>query len=105
MLSDIGGACLCEPEAALLELDDLRQLFRQALTAISHFKLGVDDVKLENFHLVNGKIMVVDLETMNFLPADKDVDFGILWAVERISKLYTDRQYYLWDGGYISVTE
>ena len=105
LLSDLGGTCLSAPEGALLELDDLRRMLRQALTTTSHFRVLQDDVKLDNFHLVNGKIMVVDLETVNVILSDEDLAFGIDCAVERIARFYTDRQYSLWKNGVISLIE
>ncbi|KAK3363174.1 hypothetical protein B0T25DRAFT_587189 [Lasiosphaeria hispida] len=105
LLSNIGGPCLSTPEGALLELDDLRQMLRQALTATSHFRILQDDVRLDNFHFINGKIMVVDLETVNVILSDEDLAFGIDCAVERIARLYADYQYSLWDNGTISLIE
>lgn len=65
LLSDIGGVCLATPEGALLELADFRPLLCQALTAMSQLKILQEDIKLDNFHLVDNKVMIVDLEKVS----------------------------------------
>ncbi|KAL1861754.1 hypothetical protein VTK73DRAFT_6930 [Phialemonium thermophilum] len=76
LLSDIGGACVATAEGAILKEADLRSLFDQALTALANQGILHDDLKLDNFHLVDRAgskiIMVVDLERISELPLNKD---------------------------------
>ncbi|KAM4062913.1 hypothetical protein HRG_013787 [Hirsutella rhossiliensis] len=66
ILSDVGGACLAEPEGAMLNEKELRPLLNRALSALASCCISHDDIKLDNFHLVGQDhariIMVVDLE-------------------------------------------
>ncbi|KAK4133954.1 hypothetical protein BT67DRAFT_456398 [Trichocladium antarcticum] len=76
VLSDIGGACVAEPAGAVLREQDVRPLFDQALGALASQGISHDDLKLDNFHLVDRggdrAIMVVDLERVNELPPEPD---------------------------------
>ncbi|KAK4442787.1 hypothetical protein QBC34DRAFT_363173 [Podospora aff. communis PSN243] len=62
LLSDVGDVCLAAPNGGMLELDEFRLLVCQALTAMARFGVLQDDAKLDNFHLADGRVMVVDLE-------------------------------------------
>ena len=107
LMSDIGGVCLAAPEGGMLELDEFRRLARQALTALSRFGVLQDDTKLDNFHLTDGRVMVVDLEMTsneNQEPlTDEQLEFGIDCAVDSLAKSYEDNQYCFWEDGILSV--
>lgn len=78
ILSDIGGACLAEPEGAVLDEQELRPLLSQALGALASLGISHDDIKLDNFHLVgqdhNSIIMVVDLERVIESPSKEELE-------------------------------
>ncbi|KAK0655244.1 hypothetical protein B0T16DRAFT_314567 [Cercophora newfieldiana] len=107
LMSDIGGVCLAAPEGGMLELDEFRRLVRQALTALSRFGVLQDDTKLDNFHLTDGRVMVVDLEMTsneNQEPlTDEQLEFGTDCAVDYLAKSYEDNQYCFWEDGILSV--
>ncbi|KAK4655748.1 hypothetical protein QC762_305130 [Podospora pseudocomata] len=107
LMSDIGGACLAAPEGGMLELDEFRRLVSQALTALSRFRLLQDDAKLDNFHLTDGKVMVVDLEMMtNEVQeplTDEQLKFGVECEVDDLAKGSEDTQYCFWEDGILSV--
>ncbi|KAK5662930.1 hypothetical protein OQA88_6342 [Cercophora sp. LCS_1] len=107
LMSDIGGVCLAAPEGGMLELDEFRRLIRQALTAPSRFGVLQDDTKLDNFHLTDGKVMVVDLEMTsneNQQPlTDEQLEFGINCAVDFLAGFYESNQYCFWEDGILSV--
>ncbi len=107
LMSDIGGVCLAAPEGGMLELDEFRRLIRQALTTLSRFGVLQDDTKLDNFHLTDGKVMVVDLEMTsneNQQPLmDEQLEFGINCTVDFLAKFYQDNQYCFWEDGILSV--
>lgn len=65
ILSDVGGECLADPEGATLEENELRPLLDQALSALAELRISHSDLKLDNFRLVNGTIMAVDLERVD----------------------------------------
>ncbi|KAL2017963.1 hypothetical protein VTK56DRAFT_1495 [Thermocarpiscus australiensis] len=105
LLSDIGGACLATPEGALLEPADLRRMLCQALTALSHFGISQDDIKLDNFQLTGDKIMMVDLERVNevHLLGKEELDLGVKDTVDILADNYDSNQYCFWEDGLISI--
>lgn len=104
LLSDIGGVCLATPEGALLELADFRRLLCQALTALSQFKILQEDVKLDNFHLVDDKIIIIDLEKISEEPlSNEDLDFGIKSIVDSLATFYKCNQYCFWEEGLVLI--
>ncbi|KAK3933730.1 hypothetical protein QBC46DRAFT_105089 [Diplogelasinospora grovesii] len=94
VLSDIGGACVAEPEGAVLSEQDVRPLFDQALSALASQGISHDDMKLDNFHLVsnggNKAIMIVDLERINELPPEKDRARIVQADVDFLMQAYRD---------------
>jgi len=103
LMSDIGGASLATPEGGMLGLDEFKRLIHQALGAFSHFRITQDDVKLDNFHLVDGKIMVVDLESVNEDLSDEDFEFLVHCAVTSLSEFYERNQYGFWQRGLLKI--
>ncbi|KFH47537.1 hypothetical protein ACRE_016130 [Hapsidospora chrysogenum ATCC 11550] len=104
LLSDIGGECLATPQGALLEVADLRRMLFQAPTALSQFGILQCDEKLDNFHHVEDKIMIVDLEmvTQGHV-SEEDLKLDAEGAVDDLARDYEDGQYCLWKDGLISV--
>ncbi|KAK5660768.1 hypothetical protein OQA88_12134 [Cercophora sp. LCS_1] len=94
VLSDIGGSCVAEPEGAVLSEQDVRPLFDQALNALASQGISHDDLKLDNFHLVNRGgnqiIMIVDLERINQLPPQKDPTQMVQGDVNFLMRAYRD---------------
>ncbi|KAK0701107.1 hypothetical protein B0T21DRAFT_379317 [Apiosordaria backusii] len=104
LLSDIGGVCLATPEGALLEVADFRRMLYQALTAVSQFRILQEDIKLDNFHHIGDKIMVVDLERVSEEPlSDEQLDLGIKYAVDSLAARYEDNQFCFWEDGLITI--
>jgi serine/threonine protein kinase len=94
VLSDIGGSCVAEPKGAVLREQDIRPLFDQALSALASQGISHDDMKLDNFHLVNHSgnkiIMIVDLERINQLPPQKDPTQMVQADVDFLMQAYRD---------------
>jgi hypothetical protein len=104
LLSDIGGACLAEPDGSLLEVPEMRRLLHQALTAFSQFRVLPDDIKLDNFHVVGDRIMAVDLETLqDGWKPDYQLAPEIDHIVEWLARLYEGNQYCFWEDGLIAI--
>ncbi|PNY21224.1 Uncharacterized protein TCAP_07277 [Tolypocladium capitatum] len=93
ILSDIGGACLAEPEGVVLHEKELRPLLDQALSALASCGISHDDIKLDNFHLVgqdhNWIIMVVVLERVDEL-SKEELDWVVPNNVDRLINAYRD---------------
>ncbi|KAL2160782.1 hypothetical protein VTH06DRAFT_979 [Thermothelomyces fergusii] len=101
LLSDIGDACVATAEGALLSVPDFRRQLHQTLTTLSHFKVYQDDVKLDNFHLVGDKIVMVDLERLQ--GENVSYEIGVDGTVKWLADLYEDHQYCLWKDGHIKI--
>jgi len=104
LLSDVGGVNLSTPAGSLLELSEFRRLLRQALTAIAQFGVEHGDQKLDNYHLVDGKIMVVDFEVVNNEPRSEEqlkltVESGEDWLAD----WYDRNRYYMLETGQLSI--
>ncbi|QUC23419.1 uncharacterized protein UV8b_07660 [Ustilaginoidea virens] len=65
LISDIGGVCLSTPEGALLKLSDVLNLVKDALIDLFRFGIEPCDIKLDNFRLVDGRIMPIDFEMVD----------------------------------------
>lgn len=64
------------PEGATLSLEELSDLLQPCYRALHAFGVHHDDPQPANFHLVDGKIMVLDLERVMFdLSADAKAYF------------------------------
>ncbi|KAI8678817.1 hypothetical protein NCS55_00604200 [Fusarium keratoplasticum] len=87
LMSDIGGACLATPEGAILRHDELQPLLEETLTALVNMGVSHDDLKLDNFHLVEDdrggdRIMAVDLERVDMGLSEKQAAFAVKCAVD-----------------------
>lgn len=99
----IGGVCLVVFEGGMLELDEFCCLVCQVFIVFFCFGVLQDDVKLDNFYLIDGKVMVVDFEMMinevqEFL-MDEQFKFGVECEVDDFVKGYEDIQYCFWEDG------
>jgi hypothetical protein len=104
LLSDIGGVCLATPEGGLLDLGDFRRMMRQALDAFLPFGILQDDSKLDNYHLVGDKIMVVDLERVSDGLTDKQFISSLIESeVKRLAQCYEEHQLCLWMDGFVTI--
>ncbi|RSL61280.1 hypothetical protein CEP54_006327 [Fusarium duplospermum] len=93
LLSDIGGACLATSEGAVLRHDELQPLLEETLTALVTAGVSHDDLKLDNFHLVeddhgSDRIMVVDLERVDIGLSEKQGAFAVKCAVDFLMQAY-----------------
>ncbi|KAI1818945.1 hypothetical protein F4861DRAFT_534839 [Xylaria intraflava] len=89
LLSDVGGQSLAEPEAILPE-HQLRPLVDQAFQALAELRFTHDDLKLDNFRLVNGgtAIMVVDLELVNDYASVQEARDHAQWELDFLMDRY-----------------
>jgi tRNA A-37 threonylcarbamoyl transferase component Bud32 len=99
ILEYLGGVSLSSPEGATLRLEELSTLLQPCYRELHAFGVHHDDPNLSNFHLINGKIMVLDLESAEFdLSADKQAHF-MKTSIEHLAGRYRSMQaYYGQDG-------
>ncbi|KAM4061000.1 Protein kinase-like domain protein [Hirsutella rhossiliensis] len=103
LLSDVGGENLATPEGALLEVTDLRRMLHDAFSALAQFGLSHDDTKLDNFHVVGDKVMVLDLERVDGNLSDERFAFHIKCDVNHLAQKYEDNQHCFYIDGLIMV--
>ncbi|QUC23418.1 uncharacterized protein UV8b_07659 [Ustilaginoidea virens] len=93
LISDIGGVCLGDPAGAVLEIPDFLDLMKEALTDLGRFHIQPDDIKLNNFRLVNGRIMVIDFEmVLDKFDTNEDCAREILGLTYWLGRQYEGRQ-------------
>jgi hypothetical protein len=99
ILERLGGVSLSSPEGATLRLEELSALLQPCYRALHAFGVHYDDPNLSNFQIVNGKIMVLDLESAVFdLSADAQA-FFLKTSIECLAGRYRSMQaYYRHDG-------
>jgi hypothetical protein len=79
-------------------------MMHEAVSAISRFDRVNDDCKLDNYHVVGNKIMIVDMERMSEHVADKEsLDFLVRADVDHIARFYEDTRYWMWKEGRIAI--
>lgn len=105
LLSDIGGVNLATAEGALREVGVISRLLTEAMNTLGEFGITHDDIKLDNFHLVEDKVMMVDLETMNEGLGEDAVKFSIKASVAMLTRLYKGNQMCFWEDGEIDAEE
>lgn len=99
LLSDIGGFPLCDPKVALTNEGDVVRMLYDAFGALAGLGIVHDDVKLDNYHLVGNKIMIVDLERAEVV--DKKVDFFVDSNIDHLMGSYRSHQKCLEEDGLI----
>lgn len=102
LLSDIGGACMGDPAGAVLDMEEFRGMMKRALTDMARFGILPDDIRLENFNLVDDKVMVVDFEMVHKYVSKEDAARDVKNLTDWLAKLYEGRQQDFLDHGKIT---
>lgn len=97
LLSDIGGFPLYDARAASIQEDDLLRMFHDAFAALAGLGILHDDTKLDNYHLVGDKIMIVDLEQAD--EAGLAIDFLVDSTIRHLVSKYKSHQACLEEDG------
>ncbi len=94
ILLDIGGFMLCDPKAGHLTKEELQRLLNTALGALVSLGVSHDDNKLDNYHLVGDKIMVLDLECTDETDPDHPTRLSLFQghAVAHLTDIYIEHQ-------------
>jgi tRNA A-37 threonylcarbamoyl transferase component Bud32 len=94
LLEYLGGVSMSSPEGATLRLEELSTLLQPCYRALHALGVHHDDPNLSNFHLVNGKIMVLDLETADFGLSADDRAFFLTTSIGHLADNYLSMQAY-----------
>ncbi|KAL1877368.1 hypothetical protein VTK73DRAFT_8663 [Phialemonium thermophilum] len=92
ILQHLAGVSLASPEAALLTAEELSTLLQPCYRALHAFGVHHDDPNLANFQLVDGKLMVLDLESADFSVPQGRMEFFMASCINRLVRYYLDMQ-------------
>ncbi|KAK4102670.1 hypothetical protein N658DRAFT_566192 [Parathielavia hyrcaniae] len=99
ILEYLGGVSLSSPEGATLRLEELSALLQPCYRALHALGVHHDDPNLANFQLVNGNIMVMDLESAVFDMSADDLEYFMRTNIWDLAYRYRHMQaYYLYEG-------
>ncbi|KAK2590179.1 hypothetical protein QQS21_012143 [Conoideocrella luteorostrata] len=87
LLSDIGGVCLGDPAGTLLDREKLGQIMADAFNDFAAYGVIPGDMRLENFRLVDGKVMAVDFEMVDRPDTEDDSAFLVDFIWPSLDKL------------------
>lgn len=94
LLEHLGGVSLVSPKGATLTLEKLAELLQPCYRALHTFGVHHEDPHLGNFQLVDGRIMVMDFESVMFYPSEDDKAFFMKTNIEHLADRYLRAQVY-----------
>lgn len=86
--SDVGGVSLNEDAAGRLEPEHVENMLMEAQRALTDLGVCHDDGKLDNFHLIGDRIVVIDFDSSDFLMEGADPEFAAKCGAKHTSHLY-----------------
>ncbi len=99
LLERLGGISMSSLDGATLRLEELSALLQPCYQAIHAFGGAVDDTNLSNFQLVDGRIMMMDLESAVFCYTADQRDRYLASNIGHLADMYRGMQaYYRFDG-------
>jgi len=93
-LEHLRGVSMSSPEGAKMRLEELAALLLPCYRALYPFRVQYEDSNLSNFVLVDGRIMVLDLESAVFDSSDRDLVASTKLEIEELAERYTSMQAY-----------
>ena len=90
VLSDVRSLCLAGLEGAVLDSESLHPLLHLAFNALAGLHISHNNIKLDNFHLVGKKVMVVDFEHVVTELSDADFEWATQNSVCRLIGYYRE---------------
>lgn len=76
----------------------VEKLFRHTISAVAAFGYYQNDMRLDNFHLVGDKIVIVDLEQMGIFSPQFNLEGIIGFIVQRVTAVFASHQQKIRDG-------
>ncbi|KAL7919519.1 hypothetical protein ACQKWADRAFT_191914 [Trichoderma austrokoningii] len=93
VLSDVGGICMADiDEDDVAIAPAIERLFRQTITVVAVLGHYQNDMRLDNFHLVGNRIVIVDLEQMGIFSPQFNMHSIINFLLERVMDVFADHQ-------------
>lgn len=88
LLEQLGGVSLASPPGLTLKLEDLAEMLKVCYRALHAFGVQPDDPQPGNFQLLEGKIMMLDLERVMFDRSAEDNAFFMKTDIEELAARY-----------------
>ncbi|UKZ60640.1 uncharacterized protein TrAtP1_001911 [Trichoderma atroviride] len=99
VLSDVGGICVADIDEGSEDLAPaIEKLFRHTISAVAAMGHYQNDMRLDNFHLVGDKIVIVDLEQMGIFSPRYNLEAIIGFLVQKMTAIFSTYQQELRDG-------
>lgn len=98
VLSDVGGICMSD-----IDEDDesiapvVEKLFRHTISTVAALGHYQNDMRLDNFHLVGDKIVIVDLEQMGIFSPRFNLEGITGFLVQKMTVIFSNHQKQLRD--------
>ena len=94
LLDYLKGIRLSDPEGATMTLEELSDLLQPCYRALHAFGVHQDDANLSNFQLVDGRLMVMDLESVVLDYTADQRAFFMASSIELLAEHYLSMQAY-----------
>ena len=72
ILSDLGETALTIKALQGFDEEQVRSIFLNTLTKMINARYIQEDCKFDNYHLVQGRLFLVDLEKLEYIPDNED---------------------------------
>lgn len=89
VIEDVGGHSLESPEGALLTIEELAPMLQECYRGLRAFGVGHGDPLPGNFHIVQGRIIALDLEMAEFDPPTEKLELRIGTDTENVLEAYS----------------
>ncbi|KAL6893391.1 hypothetical protein GGI43DRAFT_184024 [Trichoderma evansii] len=93
ILSDVGGICMAD-----IDEDDesiapaVEKLFRHTISTVAALGHYQNDMRLDNFHLVGDRIVIVDLEQMGIFSPQLNLEGITGFLVQKMKAIFSNYQ-------------
>ncbi|KAJ4307646.1 hypothetical protein N0V84_012590 [Fusarium piperis] len=101
IIQDVGGASLREPAGILLEFEELARMLEECYLVLIRFGVRLEDTQLGNFILVDGKVMVIDLEMVTFDTPEERMRQAMFIGISGLLDMYRDHRKFLRSEGWL----
>ncbi|KAL2163216.1 hypothetical protein VTH06DRAFT_5272 [Thermothelomyces fergusii] len=98
VLERLGGVSLASPQGATLTLDELAALMQPCHRAIHAFRIHHSDPHPSNYQLVDGRLMILDLEIIEWDRPDEDNIKSMLSNIYDLAYRYKSLQRFYYRG-------
>ncbi|PTB45219.1 hypothetical protein M441DRAFT_64889 [Trichoderma asperellum CBS 433.97] len=93
VLSDVGGICMADIDGDDASIAPaVEKLFRHTISTVASLGYYQNDMRLDNFHLVGDKIVIVDLEQMGVFSPRYNLEPITGFLVQKMTAIFSNYQ-------------